>query len=700
MDKKLIVKQDGYKECGAACLLSIIKYYKGNISINKLLELTHTNKTGTSFYNLIEASAKIGLEAIGFKVTDKETSSLIEIKTPSICQVLNNNYEHFVVLYKIKNNKVTLMDPAIGFKTISLEEFDNMWTGNIMLFSKNKQLPYTKEEKFLNKIIIDTLIKNKSIVLNITFLSIIFIVFSCLYTMYGGLVIDNILNTNKNNLIVITFIFSILLLIKNIASFFRNELLIFINQKLDCSIFLNTFKKILLLPYSYYKNRTTGEVITRVNDLTYVKNMLSKLILTVFLDFIVSLFCGIVLFKINKIMFLLLIVTMLIYIIIFLIFKPFLKKYININQENNAQVNSMMIETINGFETIKNLNIESMMNEKISSLYVKALNDNFTYDNINNLELFIKNLFTNINILLMQFVGFTLVFDNVLSIGEIITFTTLTTYFIEPMMNIIDLNKEYFYALNSLKRANNLFDIDSVDLVKRTNFNIQGNIKFNNLSYSYNDYQNILNGISININKGDRVLILGNSGSGKSTILKLLSKYYIPKRNSIYIDDIDINDISMSNIKDNIVSISQEEIIFTDTIKNNIILNRNIDMQDFINVCKLTYVDKIVKNMFLGYDTKLEENGQNISGGQKQRIILARTLLKKSNIMLIDEGLNAIDVNLERKILKNIFREYKNKTIIIVSHRLENMDLYNKVIKLENGMINDILVYPKEIYND
>ena len=123
-------------------------------------------------------------------------------------------------------------------------------------------------------------------------------------------------------------------------------------------------------------------------------------------------------------------------------------------------------------------------------------------------------------------------------------------------------------------------------------------------------------------------------------------------------------------------------------------------MQDFINVCKLTYVDKIVKNMFLGYDTKLEENGQNISGGQKQRIILARTLLKKSNIMLIDEGLNAIDVNLERKILKNIFREYKNKTIIIVSHRLENMDLYNKVIKLENGMINDILVYPKEIYND
>lgn len=699
MDKKLIVKQDGYKECGAACLLSIIRYYGGNISINNLLELTHTDKDGTSFYNIMEASSKIGLEAMGFIVTNKEISSLNEIKLPSICQVINNGYEHFVVLYKVKSNKVTIMDPAIGFKALSLMKFIDMWTGNIMMFSKTNTLPYSKDEKFLNKIIMDTLIKNKSIVLNITFLSIIFTIFSCLYTMYSGLVIDNILGTTKNNLAIITFIFSILLLIKSIASFFRNELLIFINQKIDCSIFLNTFEKILLLPYSYYKSRTTGEIVTRVNDLTYIRDMLSKLILTVFLDFIISFGCGIVLFKISKAMFLLLMVTIMIYIIIFFIFKPLVKKYTNINQENNAQVNSLMIESINGFETIKNLNMESIMNEKMSSLYIKSLNDNFIYDNIGNLELFVKNLFTNVGMLLMQFIGFILIFDNNLSVGEIVTFITLSTYFIEPIMNIIDLNKEYFYALNSLKRANNLFDVGSTDLVLKTNFNIRGHISFNNLSYSYNDYTNILDNINVDISKGEKVLILGNSGSGKSTMLKLLSKYYVPKRDSIYIDGIDINDISMANVKDNIVSISQEEVIFTDTIKNNIIMNRDIDMQSFIDVCKLTYVDEIVKNMFLGYDTKLEENGQNISGGQRQRIVLARALLKESNIMLIDEGLNAVDINLERKILKNLFKEYKNRTIIIVSHRLENMDLYNKVIKLDCGKVIDVAVYPEERYN-
>ena len=157
---------------------------------------------------------------------------------------------------------------------------------------------------------------------------------------------------------------------------------------------MNAFQKIILLPYSYYKNRTTGEIITRINDLSYVKNMLSKIVLTVFLDLIISLICAFILFKINAIMFFLLVMAILIYMIIFCLFRPFIKKYTNMNQENDANINSLMVETINGFETIKNLNLESIMAEKISSLYVKSLGDMHIYDNINNLELFIKDLVT------------------------------------------------------------------------------------------------------------------------------------------------------------------------------------------------------------------------------------------------------------------------------------------------------------------
>lgn len=395
-------------------------------------------------------------------------------------------------------------------------------------------------------------------------------------------------------------------------------------------------------------------------------------------------------------MFLILVVTILIYILIFLIFRPLIKKYTNINQENNAKINSQMVELINGFETIKNLSLENIMYQNFSELYTKSLHDVYIYDNINNYEFIIKELITYLTLLLTEFIGFYFVLHNTLTIGEIIIFTSLAPYFMSPIRSIIDLSKEYFYAINSLKRANNLLEIKSDDLNTKTTFTLNGNINIKNLSFSYNNYDKVLKGININIAKGDKILILGNSGSGKSTIIKILSKYYTPRRDSIYIDGTDINDISISNLKDNITTISQEEIIFNDTIKNNIILNRKISDNKFIKICRELCIDEFVKNSPMGYNTKLEENGQNISGGQRQRIILARALLKNSNILLIDEGLNAIDINLERKILKTIFEKYQDKTIIIVSHRLENMDLYKKVINLKDGKIDKIANLPKE----
>lgn len=698
MKKNLIVLQDGYKECGAACLLSIIRYYDGNISINKLVELTNTTKTGTHFYNLKEASTTIGLNSKAYKIDN--INSLFDLNLPFICQFLNNNYEHFIVVYQIKKDKVIIMDPAIGKRTLTIDQFSKLWTGYIMMFSPSKKLPIYIDEKYLNKVIIETIKNSKSIVINILLLSIIFTIMSCLYAFYGKIIIDKIINTNTSNLLLITFIFSIIALIKCLANFIRTESLIYLNQKIDCSLFLKTFKKILLLPYNYYKNKTTGEMISRINDLATVKNLLSKVILTVLLDIIISLVCSILLFNISKKMFTLTVIIILEYLFIYYFFRPIVKKYINILQENNAQINSTLVENISGFETIKNLNIEEEIKKKTEKLYVSSLNDAFNYDNLSNLEAFLKDIITIIGTLLISYVGYRAVMKNELTIGSVVTYLSLMPYFIDPLKNLVDISKELFYAINSIKRVNNLFDIEEEKLTYKTNLKINGNIKISNLTFSYNNKDNVLNNINTNIEKGNKVLILGESGSGKSTILRLLYKYYKIRRDTIYIDDIDINDYSLEDIRSNIVYISQEETIFTDTIKNNIILDRNINYENFIEICNLTYVNEITKKLFIEYDTKLEENGLNISGGQRQRIILARALLKKSSIILIDEGLNAVDINLERKILKNIFNKYKDKTIIIVSHRLANIDLYDRVLRIEQGHISDEYSKQKGDIND
>ena len=689
MKKKLIVLQEGTKYCGSAALLSIIRYYGGNISVNRIVELTNTTKEGTNFYNLKYAAIDVGLDAKAFKVDNIE--ELYKIRSPILCQLNIKGNLHFVVIYKIKDDIFTIMDPSQGKVTMDKWEFLDVWTGYIMIFEPIRKLPVTIDNKFLNKIIWTLLFKNKKLVLRILFLSIMFTLTSCIMTFYMQATIDFVIKTHINNLIVITIIFSLVLFIKNITYYLRDYLLIFLNQKIDISMIINTYTQLLLLPYNYYKNKPTGDIISRINDLVYVKNILNKIIITVLLDILIVIVGSIFLIKINKDLYLILVIVMIIYLFILKIFKPILKKYVCILQDNNSKINSFLVETISSFETIKGLSIEKHRKKIFEKLYTSSVYTTYKYNKIVILEVFLENIVTSIGLIIIMFLGTKYVSDGIISLSSFITFSSLLIYFVNPIKNIFSLNKEYYYAVNSIKRINNFFDVKVIDINTHDNLFINGNITFNNLIFSYNRLNNVIDNLSFKINNKEKVIILGSSGSGKSTILKILMKYYSVNRSTVFINNYDINDISLNTIKNNISYISQDEILYTGSIKDNIILNRSIDDKEFLKVTKITRVDEIINNSLLGYDMILEENGFNISGGQKQRIILARALLKKSNIILIDEGLNQIDINLERKILKDIFRVYKNKTIIIVSHRKENIDLYDKVIKISNGNLQEVI---------
>lgn len=690
MKKNYIVLQDGIKECGSACLLSIIRYYGGNISLEQLLELTNTNKEGTNFYDITKAAYEIGLIAKGYKL--ENTSNLNEIENPFISQIVINNYKHFVVVYKIKNNKITIMDPAKGMVKISIDIFSKIWTGYILTIEPYKKLPEYHDNNYLNHIIKNIIINNKKMIINIICITLITTIFTCIYSYHFKVLIDNYLYTNKLSIIVITIIFIVVLLIKIITEFLRNNLLLYLNQKIDLSIITTTINKIISLPYSYYKNKTTGETISRINDLLYIKNVVSKTITTIFLDIILSLVVLIVLFTINKTMTIILFIIIIIYFLIFLVYKNTIKEVTNSIQEDSAKVNSLLVESISSYETIKGLNLENRFKNKINKQYLNTINNNLELTKIINNEDLIKDLIEGITILFIIYLGITYTMDKSLTIGSLITYNSLLYYFINPIRNSLEFYKEFYYAKNSIKRINNILNYKYEKLDKESNLNIEGNIHIENLCFSYNTKKTILNNINLDIPLGNKVLILGSSGSGKSTLLKILYRYYEIGRNNIYINNYDLLDYEIADIRKNITYISQNEFLYTDTIKNNIILDRNITEKEFIDICKLTCVDDIVKDNIMSYNFMLEENGVNISGGQRQRIILARSLLKKSSIILIDEGLNEIDINLERKILKNIFNYYKDKIIIIVSHRLDNMDLYDEVIKLDKGMVKDVLI--------
>ena len=680
MKKYPFIKQDGIKDCGCVCLSMIVKYYHGYIEIEKLRDLTKTTKQGTTAYHLIEAAKKIGFEAYGVS-TCLEKLNKNNLLLPCLAHVvIDEKYKHFMVIYEINYKKKYLIvaDPNKKIIKFSFEEFNKIWKGILIILHPVKKLPLDKNLS-LSQFYIKIISMYRKSLINICLLSMFITIFSIFSSLYIKYVIDSI-NYSKNYLILIFIIFLYVNLLKSITDFFRNKLLIYINQKLDLSLTLDTFKNIVLLPYHYYRNRTTGEIISRINDLDSIRDMVSKVSLTLFIDFPLTLITIIILYIINSTLFFIALIILILYLLIIIMFRNPLKKNTEEIQEIKAETTSYMIESISGFETVKGINIENNVIIKFENKYVKFIKKLFKYENLNNIIYFLKELINNLGYVIIVFVGSLLVFDEKMTMGNLMAFISLLTYFLEPIRTIIDLDLTIKHASNSLKRVLNLL-LDSKEKGIIDNFKYN-NIEMKNLNYTYNDKSYILKNINLKFNK-EKIMIIGDSGSGKSTLLKLLMKYHDISKNQILINNIDINNYKEEVIRKNISYISQNEILFTDTIYNNLKTNDSIINEDILTVSKICEIEEFTND--LGLNMLIEENGYNLSGGEKQRIILGRTLLKPFEILLIDEGLNQMDVNLERRILKQIFEKYKDKLIIIISHRLENMDLYDRVIELKDG---------------
>ena len=685
------VKQEGLKDCGVASLLMIIKYYKGNIGIEQLRDMTKTNKQGASAYHLVETAKQLGMDAKGVKceLNDLNEDNII---LPAIAHVtIDQTYNHYLVIYEIdlKKQIMLIADPADKIKKISFKSFNEIWNNVIIFLYPIYKLPNYKNELSLFSFTMNIVKRCKKEFINMLLLSVFMTIFSIFISFYFKYIIDGITLTNsKEYLLFIFIIFLIVHILKVITDFFRNKVLIYLNQKIDVILTMETFKQIILLPYNYYCNRTTGEVVSRINDLSTVREMISKIAYTLFIDLPLTLFSFVFLLFVSPKLFVVALILLVLYIFNILIFKPIFNKYINSIQEKKADVTSYMVESISGFETIKGINIEDKIISKFESKYVELLKQLKRFDEIYNNQYIVKELINNMGFITIIYLGAILVNNQTITLGQLLTFNALLSYFLGPIRNVIDLDSGIKEAKNALKRILDLFyERRDNGIVKNL---VSGNIKFNKLTYTYNDRDYILKNINFQIKESEKILIVGSSGSGKSTLLKILMKYYQVKRGQVEINDIDINDYIYSSYKEGISYISQKEMLFTDTLENNLKINNKSD-EDMLEVSKLCEVDEIIKGNNVGYKMLIEENGNNISGGEKQRIILARALLKSFNLLIIDEGLNQMDINLERRILKRILCKYQNKTIIIVTHRLENMDLFDKVIELKGGRLKQVI---------
>ena len=685
MNKKLIVKQNSFKDCGPSCLLSIMKYYNIEVSHEELTLNLKMDREGTNAYNIINVSKLYGLDGYGIH---NSVDDIIngKVKLPIICHVLKNSYYHFIVIYKVKNNHLIVMDPSTNNTKLDIETFKSLYLNTSIVIYPVKKINIINNNKRLIDIIKIYLNKEIKNIIKTILYSLFVILLTLFLNTYTLLLIDYIIpNYKLKLLIIITFIFLLLGVYKSILNYYKNKLIIYLSKQI--SIYLNkeVINKFFNLPYLFFKNKSTSEVISRINDLEIFKEIFTSIIVSLSINIILIIVSMIVLLSINIKLFIINIISLVLYFIIVISFKNSFSKRTEQLLDNKSIYNKILNENIYSYESNRNINQINNKILKIEDKYKDYIHSESKYNILFNKQLTIKDiLFIFTNILSLS-ISILLIINNSLTIGRLFLYTSIVYYFIEPIKEILDLGPNINYLKSIYNRINDLLLVKEKEDIK-DKYKIKGDIKINNICYSYNNIDYIIKNINLEIPYKSKYLIYGKSGLGKSTIIKILLKYLGDYKGNIKIDNNDLKNISRESIQDSFTYVSQNNYITNDTIKNNIIYDRDIDDNDYKKIIDICNLNTLIESKYLKDNFVIEDNGFNISGGERQKIILARSLLKDSNYIILDEALSEVDVYEEKQILNKIFDYCKDKTLIYISHKKEIISMFKEKYKIERKM--------------
>lgn len=656
--KNVEVIQEEKSDCGVSCLLSIIKYYGGDESLENLRISSLTTDEGVSAYNLIECAKQYGFDCIGIK-----EKNIDKLNLPCIAHLkINNTLSHFVVIYERSASSVIIMDPAVGLIKEGKSIFESKFTGVVISLYPKEKLMKKKIKNILWQNIFKELKKSKWSLILIIILNLIFVLLSIVYSNYIQLL--NITNPKS----VILFI--IIIIILKLIEYEIAKISVQLDAKVGKSITSNFFDYIFSLPLRILHLKNSGEIVKRVCELDEVKSMISNTFIQAVLS---SIYIFNMLFAISiinlKLCFIIFVFCLL--VIIFCI-KKYRKLKFTFNNYiyESTKYNVLLQDTISSISSIKHMNQEQSYSEKLSDAYNEFITSYKTAD----ITLSKIDLMKNIMLGIMEFLVISVMLFGVskgnYSIQDILIIQLLLNFLLTSFNSMLGVLPTFILESKIVRKVNEFYNIN-VENNGGDNFE-NGDIKFSNVTFSYNNYENTIEKITFEIEKGSHVTLNGVSGSGKSTLMRLLNREYDDYSGKIMIGSKEIRNIEKHDYAEHIIYSSQNEEFINGTIKENILFERKIPDEDFNKIINICLLDKVIKKYPLGFDTYISSQINPLSGGEKNLVILARTLIEHKDIYILDEVLSELNYEKEIEVLKNIDRNIKS-TIIYISHKKSNI---------------------------
>ena len=724
--------QHDERDCGAACLSMIASFYGIKIPISKCRELTKTDRQGANIYGIVDASKKIGLDAEalwGTEIELNEELSKGNISLPFIARVLNtDNSFHYIIVKKEMPNYFIVYDPALGKMKIPKSAFFSAWTGHIIKFSHEDR---SNSNKYIlyNHLKIHELLENlwlqMGAILVISFIVAIIGVLGAFifqisldnYSVVGGYeeiheaahvhkeehhsiisktlsVIYNSFNGDLNK-VFISLLF--LYLLQGIIKYIRGRLLVDAAKKIDIKLVMKYYCHIIDMPISSIVLRQTGEYMSRFSDSVIIRQAISGITVSLFLDSLMVVFGGIMLFLENKYMFLISLGMIIIYSILVIIFKKPVDNANRNEMETNARLNSFIKESIDGIDVIKANNAGERAKNVTRQKVTNYLNASVKNNMISILQESISSTIELVGSLFIIWQGVFFVKSGFMTVGSLVTFYALLSFFTNPIKNLLELQPIIQAAYVAADRLNDILvyeledDItkssdDGVTVYNKSFPYIISKWEALNISFRYGNHNLLLKDISLSVKCGERIAIVGESGSGKTTLAKLFMGFYQPESGTILADGNDISQYSLSQLREKVAYVGQNEYMFSGSIFSNLTLgNTNITEAQVEEACKKSGAAPFITESELGYQHHIDENGANLSAGQKQRLAIARALLRNPQLLILDEATSNMDTITENGIKDTIFQLDANIAVIVIAHRLNTIKLCDKIYVMKDG---------------
>lgn len=684
------LKQHDQSDCGAACLGMICKYYKMPIGLNRLRDMSNVSRHGTSMAALAEAAETIGFVTRGVR-TGYE--ALMRTELPAILHWEGN---HFVVLYQMNKKEVKIADPGVGIRKLPRAEFEKGWTNMVLLLEYTDQVAENEPSQSSFKRFFPLIRPYTGILVEVLLASLVLSLFGLASPIFMQTIVDQVLVHHDEDLLNLMLVGMVVVALFQMGtSTLRVYLIGYVSARLSIAMLSRFYRHLLALSMRFFALRRTGDLTTRFRENATIQRLLTDTTVSAVLDFIMLFVYLGLMFYYNAELTLVLLIFVPLSVGLTLIYTPILKSFSQRAFLARAEQSSVLIDSLHGIDVVKAEAVERATRWHWEGKFTKEIQIGFQRLKMQMLFGGIGSVINLLSSTVILWYGASLVIAGNLSVGQLMAFNALIGNVMGPIMGLIGIWPQVQEARIALDRLNDVYDTQMEDARQQGQGlilkHLEGRVVFDEVFFRYgvgSDEPYVLNNIDLTLEPGQKVAIVGRSGAGKTTLVKLVPRLFDPSEGRVTLDGMDVRDLDPHWLRRQVGMVMQEPFLFSGTIAENIAVGQSdADMDRILEVAKLSCVHDFVSDMPLGYETKVGEQGVGLSGGQRQRIAIARALYCDPKILIFDEATNALDTDSEQAIQANLDMFLDDRTALIIAHRLSTVRDADAIVVLDKGHI-------------